>query len=224
VASGPIIFWWHRDTNSQPASPKEDPVTALSAAIDQQAERVGGRIRKLRRARGLTLVQLAALAELSHPFLSQLERGLARPSMLSLEKIARALGSSQLELMEAADASADDPDQPSVVLVRANEGTVGPFGNGHARLLVHGKRRFHPMEFTANNLEAGEYYVHEEDEFIHVLAGTVVIDLLGQGTSTLNTLNEGDSLYYAGGTPHRWCAVDTAGYRMFVVKEKPEIL
>ena len=47
-------------------------------------------------------MRLAELSGLSHPFLSQLERGHARPSMVSLERIARALGSSQLELIAAA--------------------------------------------------------------------------------------------------------------------------
>lgn len=166
-------------------------------------------------------MQLADLADLSHSFLSQLERGHARPSMMSLEKIARALGSSQLELIEATDESADDPAQPSVVLVRANEGTRGAYGKGSARLLVHGKRRFHPMEFTANNIDPGEYYTHEEDEFVHVLEGSVAIDLEGEGVKVLHV---GDSLYYSGGTAHRWGALDEAGYRMFVVKEKPELL
>ena len=65
-------------------------------------ERIGRYVRMLRRARGLTLMQLAALADLSQPFLSQLERGQARPSMASLGRIAHALGSSQLELISGA--------------------------------------------------------------------------------------------------------------------------
>jgi quercetin dioxygenase-like cupin family protein len=169
----------------------------------------------------LTLVQLAAEAELSHPFLSQLERGRARPSMTSLEKIARALGSSQLELLADVDDEQQDAAQSGTVLVRAGEGSRGHYGEAEARLLVHGKRRFHPMEVTGANLVAGDYFTHDEDEFIHVADGCVAVDLLGQGRSILQT---GDSLYYVGGTPHRWSAVDPAGYRLFVVKEKPELL
>ena len=71
-----------------PPSPAETAGTLLP---------LGSRVRALRTQRGLTLVQLAALADLSHPFLSQLERGLARPSMASLEKIASALGTSVVE-------------------------------------------------------------------------------------------------------------------------------
>lgn len=196
----------------------EHTVSALETAVDRQTERIGGRIRALRRARGFTLVQLAALADLSHPFLSQLERGRARPSMVSLEKIARALGSSQLELIAAAeDTSAEHP-QSGTVLVRATEGTRGHYGGGEARLLVHGTRSFHPMEFTGDNDDPGEYFVHAEDEFIHVVDGVVEVDMAEQGVSVLR---QGDSLYYVGGTPHRWRSLAPGGYRLFVVKEKP---
>ena len=166
-------------------------------------------------------MQLAALAELSHPFLSQLERGRARPSMLSLEKIARALGSSQLELIAAAEDEFGHPEQSATVLVRAEEGTRGQYAEGEARMLVHGNRPFHPMEFRGENLEVGSFFVHDEDEFVHVVAGAVEIDLGAHGVSVLRA---GDSLYYGGGTPHRWRALEPGGYRLFVVKEKPQHL
>jgi transcriptional regulator with XRE-family HTH domain len=186
--------------------------------VDRNTERIGGRIRALRRARGFTLVQLAERAELSHPFLSQLERGRARPSMVSLEKIARALGSSQLELIVAAEDELDETPETGSSLVRAAEGTRGHYGGGEARMLVHGTRRFNPMEFTGSNLDAGEFFAHDEDEFIHVIDGIVEIDL---GPGGISVLRQGDSLYYVGGTPHRWRAVEPSGYRLFVVKEKP---
>ncbi len=196
----------------------EDPVTTVDVAIDQQAERIGARIRELRLAQGLTLVQLAATADLSHPFLSQLERGRARPSMVSLERIARALGSSQLELIAAAEEE-ESPEQPDIVVVRADEGTRGPYGGGDGRLLVHGHRRFHPMEFTGENLDAGEFYEHEGAEFLTVITGRIVVDFEGRGSSELGP---GDSIYFEGGIRHRWHGLEPGGYRLFVVKEKPE--
>jgi transcriptional regulator with XRE-family HTH domain len=189
-------------------------VTGIETAIDRQAERIGHRIRALRRARGFTLVHLAELAELSHPFLSQLERGRARPSMVSLEKIARALGSSQIELISAVD-------EATTGLVRSDEGTRGHYAEGQARLLVHGTRSFSPMEFTGSNTEFGASFSHDEDEFLHVIEGVIEVDLGGPRPTVLRA---GDSLYYGGGTPHRWRAIEPGGYRLFVVKEKPEQL
>ena len=95
------------------------PAAPLPVLDPAGPDRVGERIRALRRARGLTLVQLAGLADLSHPFLSQIERGLARPSLASLERIAHALGASQVELLTFAEPGDVDA-APSVL--RAGEG------------------------------------------------------------------------------------------------------
>jgi transcriptional regulator with XRE-family HTH domain len=178
--------------------------------------RVGRHVRRLRRARGLTMTQLAALADLSQPFLSQLERGLAQPSMASLSRIAHALGSSQLEIMAgAADLTRGQPG-PAPAVVRADEGDRGPYGFGEARLLVSGDRPFYPMTFVADNADPGEFHRHVEDEFLHVLSGCCHVDLDGDGC---HVLAEGDSLYYVGGTPHRWFSPTGTTYRLFVVKQ-----
>lgn len=192
-------------------------------------ERIGRYVRQLRRARGLTLTQLAALAELSQPFLSQLERGLARPSMASLSRIAYALGSSQLEIIAGAVELDDPAPGPAPTLVRAEEGSHGRYGLGEARLLVAGDRPFYPMTFVADNTERGDFHRHPEGEFLHVLEGTCSVDLgrvdlgrvdpSGSPEGEHYELGVGDSLYYAGGTPHRWYSRDGAPYRLFVVKQ-----
>ncbi len=179
---------------------------------------LGARIRNLRQARGLTLTQLATRAGLSHPFLSKLERGLARPSMASLAQIALALGTSQVELLAGGGEDAVPNRAPTEVL-RAGEGVTGPYGLGWARLLAGGRRRFQPMEFEGENTDPGEYFLHAEDEFLLVTSGIVRVDLAEQGSITLET---GDSLYLDGGVPHRWCAAVPGRFRMFVVKERPD--
>ncbi len=189
-----------------------------SVAIDEQTVRLGARIRSFRLARGLTLVELAKLAGLSHPFLSQLERGQARPSMVSLERIARALGSSQIELIAAATDDLLPPAGASrVSVVHRREGPQGPFGGGEARILVHGDVSFVPMEFRGHNRELGEFYRHDEDEFLHVVAGLVLVDLGDEGE---HRLEPGDSIHYRGGTLHRWCSLGEGEYHLFIVKER----
>jgi transcriptional regulator with XRE-family HTH domain len=182
-------------------------------AVDAEAVRIGGRIRGLRHARGLTLVQLASASGLSHPFLSQLERGLARPSIGSLERIARALSSSQVELLTDDDAACDDP---AVVVTRADEGSRGGFAEGEGRLLLPGAGRpFRPIEFVGENTHWGDAYVHAEDEFVHVIEGRVQIELDG----TVHELGPRDSAYSMGGTPHRWRSADGRAFRLLIVKE-----
>ncbi|GAA4172236.1 XRE family transcriptional regulator [Gryllotalpicola koreensis] len=186
--------------------------------IDEQALRIGQRIRALRRAGSLTLMQLAERTELSHSFLSQLERGHARPSMVSLERIARALGTTQVELLAAGSSHQHHPDDPSPDIMRADEGARGPFSAGEARLLVHGANAFafEPMEWVGSNTDPGPYYEHPEDEFVYVLTGRVLLDLEAGGTAELAV---GDSAYFRGGTRHRWCSPDGIEYRMIVVKQ-----
>src|SRR6266568_3199171 len=88
-------------------------------------------------------------------------------------------------------------------------------GEGSTRLLVHGRAAFYPQEFTEVHTDFGPYFVHDEDEWIYVVTGAIVIDLGDHGHARLA---EGDSLYYTGGTPRRWHVVDCTSARLIVVK------
>ena len=67
-----------------------------------------------------------------------------------------------------------------------------------------------------DNADFEEYYAHPEDEFVHIVDGAVEIDLAQAGSLVLGI---GDSLYYSGGTPHRWRSRDGGSYRLLAVKE-----
>ena len=58
---------------------------------------IGGKIKMLRQANGLTLEELANRSELTKGFLSQLERDLTSPSITTLEDILEALGTNLQE-------------------------------------------------------------------------------------------------------------------------------
>ncbi|MCX4095175.1 helix-turn-helix domain-containing protein [Nocardia sp. alder85J] len=190
---------------------------------DDEQHALGAEIRRRRRDLGLTIVSLAEQAQISHPFLSQLERGLARPSMMTLARLAEALGTTQVELMIAADTRAGAEGKPgSIRVVRSHDGLQLPRGiaragseQGSTRLLVHGRAAFYPQEFIEVHTDFGPYFVHDEDEWLYVVAGSIVADLGDHGQARLT---EGDSLYYTGGTPHRWRVVDCASARLIVVK------
>ncbi len=100
----------------------------LTSETEDVGLRLGGAIRARRRLLGLTLVEVAGSAGLSHPFLSQLERGLARPSMRSLTAIAATLGTTAQALMAASEqpgAPGPGPmsaSTPSANVVSANTG------------------------------------------------------------------------------------------------------
>lgn len=192
---------------------------------DQALKAVGSEIRRTRLAQGRTLKTLAAEAGISHPFLSQLERGLARPSMATLDRIAAALGTTQVNLMLAAQTPAspaaglgDIPD--GVQVVRAHEGVVIPQTSEHeregfSRLLISGTAAFYPQEQVISRAEFDNFYCHEQDEWVHVISGSIQIDLGGERTVELHA---GDSLYYRGDIPHRWRATGDEPARLIVVQ------
>lgn len=191
------------------------PAALAVAASDDEAmgERLGAHIRSLRHSRGLTLVRLAEATGLSHPFLSQLERGLAQPSLSSLRRIALALETSPIELIAAADPP-EDGDR--VEVHRSGEELVaGTFASTPARMLAHGPRPLHPLEVVSDNAQPGESFQHREDEFVYVLEGVVHIELDGEGRS----FAAGDSAYYRGGVAHRWWSADGGAFRLLVVKQ-----
>ncbi|WIA99320.1 helix-turn-helix domain-containing protein [Curtobacterium sp. MCBA15_012] len=189
--------------------------------VDAQTRRIGEQIRARRRAAGLTLVQVAAATGLSHPFLSQVERGHSRASMVSLEKIAAALGTTQVALLAAGAPEHGGHDGGAPEVLRAGEGARGPSSDGEARLLVHaGPHAFEPLEWTGEHTDLGEYFEHGEDEFLTVLSGHVLLDLRGQEPIRLGP---GDSVYHRGGTAHRWCSADGGRFHMLVVKETPRV-
>lgn len=178
----------------------------------EQTRELGGRLRALRRTRGMTLVQLAEVAQLSHSFLSQVERSQATPSIGSLGRIALALGTSPIELLSPVGTAGRSSVIPTTAAPR------GTYGDEDARLLVtHPEARFRPLSLRGSRTEYGEPFSHAEHEFLHVISGRIEVEVDGEAS----VLEEGDSVYYGSNVPHRWRAVDEDGFHAMVVKEQP---
>jgi transcriptional regulator with XRE-family HTH domain len=166
--------------------PSSDPVAVL-----------GARVRELRRDRGLTLKGLGREAGLSHPFLSQLERGLARPSVTSVERIARALEVPVSTLWTA-------PRQEAARVLRADEGPTSPHSDpqapGGVRELFADGTALRVREWSGGARswpEKGDTTTGEV--LVYVVRGAVEVELDG----TVHALHEGDSLFFDGTVPHR---------------------
>lgn len=78
----------------------------------ERAKRLGAAIRAIRRARGMTLEQVAQIVGTKHAPLSQIERGERRPGFDMLENIAVALGVSPSAFWDDHDPTAPDPEPP----------------------------------------------------------------------------------------------------------------
>jgi transcriptional regulator with XRE-family HTH domain len=83
-------------------------------ARDDQLHALGAFIRAQRQLANLSLRQMAELAQVSNPYLSQLERGLHEPSVRVLQSISRALDLSAETLLAHAGVAdiADDGEAP----------------------------------------------------------------------------------------------------------------
>jgi transcriptional regulator with XRE-family HTH domain len=97
--------------------------------FEAQAAALGAFIRSQRELARLSLRQLAELTSLSHPYLSQVERGLHQPSVRVLKLIAEALNvSAETVLMQAGllggpdegDADGDRTTERVTALIRAD--------------------------------------------------------------------------------------------------------
>ena len=74
----------------------------MAATEDDPQRMLGGFIRAQRQMANLSLRQLSAMAKVSNPYLSQVERGLHEPSVRVLKSIADALNVSAQTLFEQA--------------------------------------------------------------------------------------------------------------------------
>jgi transcriptional regulator with XRE-family HTH domain len=79
------------DTAPKAAAAVSATARAGTLAVGQRAATLGDYLRDQRRAAQLSLRQLADQAGVSNPYLSQIERGLRRPSAEVLQQLARAL-------------------------------------------------------------------------------------------------------------------------------------
>ena len=165
---------------------QHDPATSL-----------GARVRELRRDRGLTLKALGRDAGLSHPFLSQLERGLARPSVTSVERIARALEVPVSMLWTG-------PRQQTVRVVRAGEGKhrphYDPTAPGGIRDVSPDRHSVRVREWSGGSRSWSEQGDTTTGEvMVYVVRGALEVDVDG----TIHALRQGDSLFFDGTMRHR---------------------
>jgi transcriptional regulator with XRE-family HTH domain len=158
---------------------------------------LGARIRALRMAQRRTLRTLAAEAGVTESFLSQVERGVASPSIASVQRIARALGTSIAELF-ATD------DRAGIVVRAADRRRVVYQGLGaideFLTRATDGK-----LQVIMSTIEPGggtgdEAYTHDSDEEVVVVLEGALDLWVGPEHYRLET---GDAVTHSSRIPHR---------------------
>jgi len=157
---------------------------------------LGRRIRKLRRAQGMSLSGLADVIGVTPSAVSQIERDMVDPSLRTLRAIASAL-ETPLSLIFA-----DTPSQD--IVVRKDERIPFPPKGGragHYELVSPGGDR--DLEMVLVSMDPGERSAdvplpHDGDECLLVLQGKAEVTVAGSSY----LLSEGDSIYIEKGLPH----------------------
>ncbi|WP_165949835.1 helix-turn-helix domain-containing protein [Micromonospora sp. KC207] len=164
--------------------------------MDEVIERVGRQLRLLRRARGLTLAELASRAGCTDGYLANVEKGVTTPTLSSIATLAAVLGS---------DMTAFFPTKPreQVHIHRADElDHLRVAASGTETYTVLSARSVNPS-FTGLLDEilpspAGTSYSYFGERFLLMLDGTVELRI----GSTAYPLGPGDSLHYSSHPDH----------------------
>jgi transcriptional regulator with XRE-family HTH domain len=192
--------------------------SGLAAEHDEDASaalELGQRIREVRRKKGTTLREAAEAAGVSESFLSQVERGLANPSVASLRRIADA--------MNERVASFFVGEAPPGMLVRVKDRRrlVHPMGMLEDYLLTPPTaRRLQIIYCVAGPGEGSgqERYTHVADEeCVVVLSGRLEVRLADETYD----LSSGDALLLDPKKPHGFYNPGPEPATMFWVQTPP---
>ena len=157
---------------------------------------LGKRLRTLRNEQGLTLAQLGQQVGLSASYLSQIERGMAMPSLSKLTTIANALGVEVRHFFEE-DASSPCP-------TRANQGKrLKNTADVIVELLSADPagKKIQPYRLICQpGASRDRHPTYPGEEFGLVLKGQLTVTV-GEETFVLKA---GDSIHYETLQPHSW--------------------
>jgi transcriptional regulator with XRE-family HTH domain len=198
-------------------------MTAARSAHERERELAmlaGRRVRALREARGLSLRDLAGVAAVSVPMLSQVERGESSPTLAVAAKIAAGLGLSLSQLLRL------DEGNHVAVVRRGRRHTVRRNGHRYEEVTppLPGERAavtIHTLRAGARTGGPGDPPMHAAGSRETAVVQSGSVDLIIDGERT--TLGQGDSVTFDADLPHffenagpgaaTFIAVVTAGLR-----------
>ncbi|MEO3869934.1 cupin domain-containing protein [Nonomuraea sp. B12E4] len=168
---------------------------------ESENARLGARIRAYRNMRHMTVRALAAQAQASASFISQLERGQTSSSIGMLRRISSALGLTVADLF-------NEEDHVGHRVVRREARPELRTAPGTRKFLIS-QRPLRNVEVYAGEFEPGsstgaEPYAHgDSQEILLVLRGRITLWLGPRGTADVHVLDPGDSVEYRTSVPHR---------------------
>ena len=182
-------------------STADQAITPLSGGPFDPEQEIGQQLRQLRKAKGLTLQDVASRAGFSVSYLSQIERNVSRLPIGVLKKLADVLG---VHINWFFQSGGRGPaDERDVIVRAANRRNLSFTGLGITEELLS-PNLAGPLELLISTIHPdadSEYYAHDGSEAGVVISGTLE---LWVGDSHFQ-LSEGDSFAFPSTTRHR-CA------------------
>lgn len=174
-----------------------------------EASDLGRLIRERRKASKLTLSQLAERAGVSTSYVSQVERGIANPTLSSLKTLALALDFNIGSLLEQSQPEFPTADGEVAVLRAGRRRRVVYPGSEIANELLSPDLRKRMeiiwVEAPRGQGSGGHPHQHEGEECGVVLQGAMRFWVGDQEW----VLDPRDSIYFPSNLPHRWESVGT---------------
>lgn len=184
--------------------------------MNRPALALGPRIKTLRKERGLSLAGLAKSTGVSEATLSRVENEQTLVSAHHLYQLAQTLGVDITAFFEPGSKSISNGIRS---ICRKGEGIPLTTARYDAQVLCTdiANKRMHPAidTVTVRSLEAaGGYSRHEGEEFLHVLAGHL---LLATEFYEPVILDPGDSIYFDSHMGHAYLSADGAPVQILVI-------
>jgi transcriptional regulator with XRE-family HTH domain len=161
---------------------------------------LGREIRAARTDRKLSMRAVATAAEISQPFLSQIESGQTMPSIGTLFRIAKVLGISPSSLLPS------EPEADPITVSRRGEGRLVAVSEADdaatSRIISAGAAHAATVqEYRLPGPYRGEWFESDGENTVYVVEGevTVVIEARGEWV-----LGPGDALAHPGAFRNRW--------------------
>ncbi|ARK32502.1 cupin domain-containing protein [Halalkalibacter krulwichiae] len=171
---------------------------------------IGKKVETFRKDKGYSSRELARLADITPSMLSQIERGLANPSIQTLKVLAKALDvptfSFLLEDNDTADLVVRANERKKMTVEHLSYELISPDFTGTMATAI--------MKVPPQTTSSEKLLSHKGEEVAYVLAGTIKIYLNGEEY----TLVEGDSVKIPAHMKHKWeNAFDTEASILFSV-------
>lgn len=163
----------------------------------------GMKIRLLREEKHITVKHMAELVECTPSFISQIERGMANPSINTLKKISNALGVALVHFFDEEDPLTNNTEK---YIVRKNKRKKFKSVMENTDIFL-----LSPSDIESKNIEmhlmvvepggkSDKLYTNPGEEVGYILKGKITFYLGNEKWE----LEEGDSIYFPGDIPHGW--------------------